>query len=211
MSTGGVATRWYIASTVVVLSVVVAVADAQVLLDRVVARVNGQIVTLSDLSTALATGIVVAPESDVALATEQLIQRQLLLLEVERFPPPEPDAAAIDAEAARIRARVGRQPSGTASQAVSDERQIRQSARDTLKIRAYLDQRFGVSGQVSDEEARAYYASHPAEFSRDGAVLPFEQVEAAVRELASAARREATIDQWMAELRQRGDVIVNPQ
>jgi hypothetical protein len=206
---GGVCRSWT-ARIAVALSLV-AVVDAQILLDRVVARVNGQIITLSDLEIALATGIVVAPAADVALATEQLIQRQLLLVEVERFPPPEPDPVAVDAELARIRTQTAARTAGAAGQIQIDEQQMRQGARNTLKIRAYLDQRFGINVQVSDEEARAYYASHPAAFSRDGAVQPFEQVEATVRQLASVARREATIDQWMTELRQRADVVVNPQ
>jgi hypothetical protein len=207
MSAGGVCRSW--SARIAVAVSLVAVIDAQVLVDRVLARVNGQIITLSDVEIALATGIVLASAADVALATEQLIQRQLLLFEVERFPPPEPDPVAVDAELARLRTQTASRVAGAAGLISIDEQQMRQGARNTLKIRAYLDQRFGASVQVSDEEARAYYASHPAAFSRDGAVLPFEQVEGAVRQLASAARREATIDQWMAELRQRADVVVN--
>jgi len=210
MSAPGSVCRSWTARIAVALSLV-AVVDAQILLDRVVARVNGQIITLSDLEIALATGIVVAPAADVALATEQLIQRQLLLFEVDRFPPPEPDPVAVDAELARIRTQTAARTAGAAGLIQIDEQQMRQGARNTLKISAYLDQRFGVNVQVSDEEARAYYASHPAAFSRDGAVQPFERVEATVRQLASVARREATIDQWMTELRQRADVVVNPQ
>jgi len=188
----------------------VAIVDAQVLLDRVLARVNGTPVTLSDLRAGLAMGLVVAREGELALATEQWVQRQLLLVEVERFPPPEPEAAAIDQEDVRIRSRIGPAFAALAAQTGLDDRLIRQSARDTLRIRAYLDQRFGVTVQVSDEEARAYYAAHTDEFRREGAVVPFEQAETAIRQLASAARRQATIDQWMGDLRQRADVVVNP-
>lgn len=185
-------------------------AGAQVLIDRVLARISGDPLTLSDVRAALAMGLVVARSDEMALATEQLIQRRLLLAEVERFPPPEPAAAAIDQEEARIRARLGSIGVRPASDTGIDERQIRQNARDTLRIRAYLDQRFGTGFQVDDQEARAYYAANPGEFTRDGVVAPFEAVEADVRQRAAAARRETTIDQWMADLRQRADVTVNP-
>jgi hypothetical protein len=121
--------------------------DGQILLDRVLARVNGMSVTLSDVRGALAMGLVVARPDEAEFATEQWIQRLLLLLEVERFPPPEPLPAAIDEEEARMRASMGPSVATLAVQTGLDERQIRQSARDTLRIKAYLDQRFGGSAQ----------------------------------------------------------------
>jgi hypothetical protein len=183
-------------------------AGAQVLLDRVLALVNGSPVTLSDVQAGLGLGLIVAGQDEIALATEQWIQRQLLLSEVERFPPPEPEVAAIDAEEARIRRSI--QPSLAVLSASTglDERQVRQSARDNLRIRAYLDQRFGAMVQVNDEEARAYYTGHPDEFMRNGSLAPFDEVEAEVRQRAAAVRRQDTIEQWMADLRQRADVIV---
>jgi hypothetical protein len=200
------------AAAIVAGAVVIAgavVLPAQVLLDRVLARVNGVPVTLSDVRGALQMGLIVAEPGDLELATEQWVQRQLLLLEVERFPPPEPAAMDVDREVARLRSRPGAAPPQGTPAGV-DERQLRQGARDTLRIRAYLDQRFGESVQVSDEEARAYFASHATDFSRDGVLPPFEQVEAAVRQQAATVRRQATIDQWMGDLRQRSNVVLTP-
>lgn len=189
----------------------VAEAEPQVLIDRVLARVGSVPITLSAVRAGLGMGLIVAPDDDLPLATEQLVQRTLLQLEVERFPPPEPEVAAIAQEEARIRARIGPSLPTLMARTGLEEREIGQAARDTLRIRAYLDQRFGVTVQVSDEEARAYYSAHPEEFARDGVLVPFEQVEATVRQLASAARRQGTIDDWMADLRQRSDVVVNRQ
>ena len=114
---------------------------AQTLVDRVVARVGGVPVTLSDVRGGVALGLIPAREDDLPLATELWIQRLLLLSEVERFPPPEPAANALDQEVARLR----QLPSVTAALRAGgvDERQLRAAARDTLRIRGYLDQRFG--------------------------------------------------------------------
>jgi len=188
-----------------------AAADAQVLLDRVLARVNGALVTLSDVRGGRSMGLVVAREDEMELALEQWVQRTLLLQEVERFPPPEPEAAVVDGDEARLRSRIGSSLEALRAQTGLDDRDIRQAARDTARIRAYLDQRFGATVQVSDEEVRAYYSAHPDEFTRNGGLVPFEQVEDSARELASAARRQTTIEQWLTDLRQRADVVLNEQ
>ena len=88
-----------------------------------------------------------------------------------------------------------------------DEQRIRDLARDGLRIQAYLDQRFGAAPQASMQEARAYYDTHPQEFTRDGVLVPFEEVETAARESASADRRLRTVAQWLADLRTRGDIV----
>lgn len=183
-------------------------AQSQRLLDRVLARVNDVPVTLSDVRAALGMGLIVAREDELDLATEQLVQRTLLLIEVDRFPPPEPPEQAVDDEEARLRGVIGASLTALREGTGLDERQIRQSARDTLRIRAYLDQRFGDIVQVGDDEVRAYYAAHPDEFTRAGVLVPFDLVEADARQRAADARRQGTIDQWITDLRQRADVIV---
>jgi len=183
---------------------------AQVLLDHVVARVTGVPITLSDVRAALGMGLIVAREDELALAVEQLVQRTLLLQEVERFPPPEPAMEALAAEEARLRARIGSSMPMLAARTGLDERQIQQAARGTLRIRGYLEQRFGDVVQVSDEEARAYYAAHPDEFRRDGVVPPFDDVQEVARGRAAAERRQTTIDAWLLDLRDRADVLLSP-
>lgn len=185
---------------------VVATLAAQQLIDRVLARVNGEVVTLSDVRAGLAMGLVVARADEMALATEQWVQRRLLLAEVERFPPPEPEPEAVDAEEARLRASIGVRSAALGL----DDRRIRQSARDTLRIRTYLDQRFGQVVQISDDEARAFYAANPGAFQRNGVALPFEDVAAEVRQQAARSRRQASVDQWIGDLRVRADVVVTP-
>ncbi len=180
------------------------------LLERVAARVNGHAITLTDVRAALALGLVDAPaganQEDVA--TDGLIDRQLVLAEVARFTPPEPDAVAIASETAALIARAG--PSLTAVMASTglDQLRIRDIARDNLRIQAYLDQRFGVTVQLTEDEVTQYYRIHPDEFTRDGTLLPFIEVESLVRERAGAERRAAIVAQWVRDLRVRADISV---
>src|SRR5687768_17366957 len=69
------------------------------IIDRVLAVVDGQIVTLSDARAALRFGLVPADVSadPIGAAMQRLIDRRLTLAEVERYAPPEPPQAAVDA------------------------------------------------------------------------------------------------------------------
>lgn len=191
------------------LSPFVARLSAQQLLDRVLVRVDGEAITKTDVDAATGLGLVdVKPgENAEQSALQQLVDRQLLLMEITRFPPPEPAPAAVDAEAARLKKYAGAPLAQLErSTGLSDER-IRNIARDSLRIRAYLEQRFGTSGQVSDDDVREYYEAHKSQFQRNGVLIPFDDAEPAARERAAAERRNATVAQWMRELRARADVV----
>jgi len=124
---------------------------AQQLLDRVVARVDGYAITLTDLQAALGLGIIqVPPGADpIDTATQQMIDRQLLLAEVQRFPPPEPGAAAVEGEVMLLRMRAGARLAALMESTGLTEGRIRDIARDDLRIADYLDQRFGTTVQVN--------------------------------------------------------------
>ena len=198
--------RWWLVGGVCV--VCLSPVSSQQLLERVVARVNGYAITLTDVRAAFALGIVEAPAGadGEAVATDRLIDRQLVLAEVSRFAPPEPDAVLIATEAARIAARAG---SGLAALMAStgiDEAIIRDIARDNLRIQAYLDQRFGATVQLTEDEVTQYYRIHPDEFTRDGILAPFGEVEARVRTRAGEERRAVLVALWVRDLRARADV-----
>ena len=183
--------------------------SAQQLLDRIVARVAGAAITLTDVTTAIELGVIEAPEGPdrVASATERLIDRQLALAEVARFAPPEPDAKAVERELSVMLERVGPRLNAVMASTGVDETGIREMARDTLRIEGYVNQRFGTM-QVSSEEVAAYYRAHPEEFSRNGMVISFEEAEPIARQRAGTERRTATIGQWMRDLRARAEIVV---
>ena len=190
---------------------------AQQLLDRVVAQVDGGAITLSDVRAAAGLGLVAGPvgaaaasatAEDLQTAIEPVVQRQLLLSEVQRFPPPEPMPALVDAETARLKALAGDGLPALLQGTGLDQARLHEIARENLRIQAYLDQRFGTSVQVTDEEVEQYYRTRPEEFTRGGTLLPFNEVSALARQRASTIRRQATIDQWMRDLRGRADVVI---
>jgi hypothetical protein len=185
--------------------------NAQQLLDRVVARVNNVPITLTDVDAALGLGVVTASgaEEPRAAATRQLIERQLILAEVARFAPPEPDAAAIEREVAEMKNRAGARLESLMQSTGLDDQRMREIAREALRIQAYLNQRFGTTVQVSVEEIEQYYRAHPEEFTRNGQLMSFDDAESIARERASALRRAALVAQWLRDLRARADVVEN--
>jgi hypothetical protein len=115
-------------------------------IDRVVAVVAGQVIMLSDVSAARELGLESAdPGSNpVRAMLSRLIDRQLMLAEVDRYAPPEPAADAIDMGLAAVR---GRFATSTAFEEVLarcgiDEKHVREWIRQNLRIVAYLEQRF---------------------------------------------------------------------
>jgi len=185
-------------------------AHGQQLIDRVLARVGTNAITLTDVRTAIALGLIdVKPgEEPQAVALERTIDRQLVLNEVARFAPPEPSAEDVAAEVAAMKSRAGSRLDTLVTSAGLDAAKLQQLARETLRIRAYIAQRFGTSVQVTEDEARKYYEEHPAEFTRDGVLMAFEEVEAVARQRASAERLRMTIDQWVKDLRARAEVVI---
>ena len=163
-------------------------------IDRVLAILPGQIVTLSDVEAALDLGVVeVPPGADrIAGGLTALVDRMLMLNEVRRVAPPEPSAAAIDARVARIRQRLGTPAAMSRVLATRglDEKVVRLFAADDLRLAAYLDERFSAAAQPTDEEIRQ--AGEPA------------------RQRLTDERRRALIEAWTAELRRRADVTVLP-
>jgi len=183
----------------------------QQLLDRVLARVDGIPITLTDVQAAIGLGIIQVGSGDaIADGTQQMVDRQLELTEVQRFPPPEPAPDAVAREDARLKMNAGpRLPMLMQSTGLTEQR-ISDVARQNLRIAAYLDQRFGTTVQVSDEEVAAYYRTHEAEFTNSRGIVPYDEAEPIARQRASGERRRAIVTQWIHDLRSRADVAVNP-
>lgn len=168
-----------------------------------VARVNGVVVFLSDVRAAAGFGLIESGQ-DVD-QVRLIVQRLLLLGEVLRFPPPEPTPSDVAAEVAQMNARVTDPTAFLVAQGLT-EADVTAMARDTLRVQAYLAQRFGSNVPVSDDAALEYYKARPAEFTRDGVLQSFQEAQGVARERAAAERRRAAVAQWLRDLESRAEV-----
>lgn len=186
---------------------------AQVVLDRVVAVVNGSVITLTDVQAAIRFGLVTPDKpDDLRSAIERVIDRRLALVEVERYAPAEPPAERLEAAMAEARGRFASDAAFAAALAETGltPEQLRRHLRDDLHRQAYEQQRFGFALHPSDEETLAYYRAHPERFRRDGVVPPYEGVQADVRGALIAEKRADLIRDWIAGVRRRADVTILP-
>lgn len=129
-----------------VLCLLAAQAQASEVLDRVLAVAAGDVILLSDVRAARHLGLVPdggAADPDRAVLTG-LIDRALMLDEVDRYATSEVSEADVERALSEVRTRVG---SASALTTVLEriglsERQLRETLRQNLRIRAYLAQRF---------------------------------------------------------------------
>jgi hypothetical protein len=210
-------TRAAIVAAVVVAALALAAPRARAqLIDRILAVVAGRPITLSDVTAATRLGLVAgaAEAGDrQQVVLNALIDRQLQLVEVNRYLPPEPPAAAIDADVAQVRARFDSQAAfdrALEETGVGDA-QLRAYVRDTLRIEGYLRQRFGASSQPSEDEIVRYYRAHEAAFTVNGALQPYASVRDEARRRVLEERTASLVRDWIAGLRRRGDVTLLPK
>ena len=120
-------------------------AHAEVI-DRVLAVVAGQLITLTDVTAAIDLRLQTTDGAAdrIRAVLTKLIDRELVLTEVDRYAPPEPTADAVDREVQRVRARFESQAALDAALERSgiDDKHLRETLRQDLRMRAYLDQRF---------------------------------------------------------------------
>ncbi len=142
-------------------------------IDRVLAVVSGQMIMLSDVNAARELGLRTAGEpgspDPIRAMLNALIDRQIVLTEVERYSPAEPAADAIEREVSRVSGRFATAEAfrSALSRTGITEKDLRGMLRQDLRIAAYLDQRFA----------------------------------------AAQARRQALMDEWLAGLRNRSEIV----
>jgi hypothetical protein len=182
------------------------------IIDRILAVVNGSVITLSDVDAARRFGLIEAEPGDLRAAVERTIERRLALIEVERYAPPEPSASRLEEAVAAARARFA---SAGAFEAALREtgltlEQLRRQLRDDLRLRTYEQQRFGLAIQPTEEDVRAFYEANRDRFRRGGAPAAFEEVRGEVRSALIQERAAAAIREWLAGLRRRAEIRILP-
>ncbi|MSO45434.1 MAG: hypothetical protein EXQ59_01520 [Acidobacteria bacterium] len=184
--------------------------DEVEVIDRVLAVVAGSLITLSDVNAVKDLRLMIVEDGGdpVRQILPRLIDRALMLAEVERYAPPEPPAAVIDQQVGEVRARFPTDQAFSVALARVgfDERRLRGTIRQDLRILAYVDQRFSVRAPTEDDIGR-YYLEHQQQFTEDGRLVPLALARPRVLEAATAERRQRLVDDWVAGLRRRSEIV----
>ena len=143
----------------ILLLLVVCVPGAHAdVIDRIMAVVSGQPITLSDVTAAIQFHLVEAPSGTpdpLVYTADRLIERTLILAEVERFQPPEPDPIEITTRIDALERRAGSTATFDTLLSVTGMTRdhLRRYIRDDLRITTYLNQRFGANTPPNEREA----------------------------------------------------------
>ncbi|MEP7117313.1 MAG: hypothetical protein ABI880_07020, partial [Acidobacteriota bacterium] len=164
--------------------------------------------TKSDVDLAVALGLAdAASPGGASSAVSAVVDRALMLHEVARFSPAEPDPADVAARLADVRRRAGGDAglSAVLARGGFSASLLTAWVRDDLRITAYLDQRFASAGVPADAEVAAYADAHRDELERAG-VAPAEVTRVARTRLLAERRRDL-IGDWLLDLRRRTEVV----
>jgi peptidyl-prolyl cis-trans isomerase SurA len=195
-------------ATLVVAVYCLTAAEGAQIIDRVMAVVNGAVITQSDVEAVRRFGLL--PDTPVPEIVERLIDRRLTVVEVNRSAPPEPAPALVHARVADVRRRFASDEAfarALAEVGLSED-QMRGYVRDDLRMEAYVRQRFGAAYQPPDADILQYYRTRPEAFTRNGVLLSYGEAYDDARAALIAQRRRQQIQDWLAGLRRRADIVV---
>jgi hypothetical protein len=148
------------------------------IIDRIMAVVGGHTIMLSDVHAALQFHLVEPPAGTadpLAFTLDRLIERTLMLYEVDRFQPPEPDPVMMTIRIDDLERRAGSTAAFDKALSVTGttREELRRHIRDDLRITTYLNQRFGATTATADR--RAAIATWVAELRRRADVtVPYQ-------------------------------------
>jgi hypothetical protein len=119
-------------------------ASAQTVVDQVIFRFGGEIVTQLDVRQARMLKLVDAAGDADQAYVDALVNRRLILADLKRTPPPDPPQSDIDARRQQWPARVGAAANfdDLLARAGMSDAALRGWIRDDLRIQAYLTTRF---------------------------------------------------------------------
>ncbi len=203
------------------------VAGERVELDRVVAVVNADLILESDLDeeTRMAAFQPLGDQTLVALEDliERLIDRALILQQIQLQPEPPITDAQVDAELRVLRKNI---PECVSYDCVTDEgwekfvaaqgftvEELRERWRQRMEVLRFVEARFRMGIRSSQEEMDAYYTKTliPA-YVVEKVTAPAEAAIAdRIQEILLQQKVNKLLDDWLTSLRAQGSVrIVKP-
>jgi peptidyl-prolyl cis-trans isomerase SurA len=197
---------------VAVLLIVLPCAARAELIDRIVAAVNYEVITLSDVEHAVRFNAALSGGSRDAerLRTETLeglINRQLLIQEAGRLRFVEISAQDISAEDEKLRKRFGSDKEFSDFLAGLDitRKQLDRMLAERLLAERFVEKKIGIFVRVSRDEAQSYYDSHSSDFKGKR----FQDVQKQITALLYEDKFGQQVKQYIDELRSKADVRIN--
>jgi len=205
------ARRHTVAAAALFLLVGLAPAVRAEVLDRIIATVNYDVITQSDLNVALALnarfGSVGADAKRTAAETlDGLITRRVLVQEARRLKFVDVSEQDIANEIDSVKKRFGSDKAFT-DFLVDQDLSVQELSRmlgERLLIGRFVEKKVGLFVRVDRDEAEAYFDQHPAEFKGKR----FPDVQKKISALLLDQKIGRQLDQYIADLRSKADIRI---
>jgi hypothetical protein len=198
----------------------------RVVLDRVVAVVNSQVILASDVDLEIRLSVL-EPNNEPAetltprRALGQLIGRALIQQQMRQEGPhaEAPAQEQVDSRLREIRKEVPAcvHASCTSEEAwkafLSEHRLTQQNVEAWLRVRlrilGFIEQRFRQGIRIQPQEIAAYYHDTLLpQYAAGEAIPPLEKVSPRIEEILLQQRVNVLLDQWLDDMRKQGEVEV---
>jgi hypothetical protein len=181
------------------------------LVDRMVAAVNNEVITASDLAHAVALNRRFGGtdedrktlESDTL---EGLITRRLLVQEARRLRFVEISDEEISDAYDKLRKQFGSDKAFEDFLAEQDitEHELRRMLGERLLVERFLERKVGIFIRVSRDEAQHYFEEHADEYKDKR----FQDLQKTIVALLTDRKIEKQLNQYVAELRSKADIRI---
>ena len=169
---------------------------------------------LSDVRAVTELGVLVmgSNEGSETQVTSRLVNRVLILVEVDRFLVSEPLQTEIQRRIDALKehhSTVKSFETAWKSVGMTEERLYR-LIRNDLRIDSYLRQRFTSTAEPTNAELLQYHIENQDLYILNGLRLPFNDARELVRDDLLEERRQVIIQNWIARLHESVEVVYVP-
>ncbi len=206
-------TAWLRPAALAVLLVVLQPAPraAAELIDHIVASVNRDAITLSELNQAVGFNRELgggAGENVREETLQGLVNRQLLLQEAARLKFVDITPQEVRGEVEKLRSRLGsdRAFNDFLSKLDMTEEQLSRMLEERLTVERFVEKKIALFVRVSRDEAEQYFSRHPERFKGK----QFLEVQKVIMAGLQARKVDEQLDRYVAELQSRADIRINP-
>lgn len=203
---------WGLQTTLLLLVLLLPFALQAELVDRIVATVNTEVITASELSCAVALNQRLGNADKDRTAMEAttldgLINRRLLVQEAHRLKFVEVSEQERSAEVENVAKRFASDKEFSDFLAALDmtRQDLARMLGEQLLVERFVEKKVGIFVRVSRDEAQSYFEEHAAEYKDKR----FQDFQKTIIALLTDRKIEKQLIQYVAELRSKADVRVD--
>jgi hypothetical protein len=204
--------RWvWLVSVAILFQLVPASAHTETV-EHIVAAVNNEVITASELALAVALNARLGGGTDretlVSETLNGLINRRLLLQEARRLKFVEVSDQERAAETEKLAKRFGSDKDfhDFLNGLGATQAEVTRMLGERLLVARFIEKKVGLFVRVSRDEAQAFFDSHATDYHGKR----FQDVQKSIVALLTERMISQQLNQYIAELRARADIRINP-